>query len=133
MTKCEVLEGALALNGDNKKYTVATDGDKIIIEAKYRANIAGTRSGTFRCVAHLNDDNTYTETHSDSDGGDAMGGKVVKVQKSFWFTFGGESGEMEAEKDEFNSEDIKKVLRGYLESCGYTRTSKGFFKKLFGR
>ena len=31
MTKQEVLQGALALNGCDKKYTVTVDSDKIII------------------------------------------------------------------------------------------------------
>ena len=46
MTKQEVLQGALALNDTDNKYTVTVEGDKIIIETKYR----GTRVGesTFR-------------------------------------------------------------------------------------
>ena len=133
MTKQEILQGALALNGDDKKYRVTIEDDKIIIQARYAANATHTRDATFRCIAHLNDDNTYVETHTDYDGRRNGFGKAVKVQKSISFTFGGEGDSVKVEKETFNSEDIKKVLRDYLDSCGYKRTNKGFLKKLFGR
>ena len=133
MTKQEVLQGALTLNGSDKQYTVTVESDTITIQSKFSANATGTRTGTFRCVAHLNDDNTYVETHSARDGGRSQFGKVVKVQKSISFTFGGGSDTVEVEKESFNSEDIKKILREYLDGCGYKRTNKGFFRRLFGR
>lgn len=133
MTKEEVLQGALALNGSDKNYTITVEGDKITIQSNFSANAIGTRTGTFRCVAHLNNDNSYVETHSAHDGRRSQFGKVVKAQKSISFTFGGENDTVEVEKENFNSEDIKKILRGYLEECGYKRTNKGFFKRLFGR
>ena len=133
MTKQEVLQGALTLNGSDKQYTVTVESDTITIQSKFSANATGTRTGTFRCVAHLNDDNTYVETHSARDGRRSQFGKVVKVQKSISFTFGGGSDTVEVEKESFNSEDIKKILREYLDGCGYKRTNKGFFRRLFGR
>ena len=133
MTKQEVLQGALALNGDDQKYTVTVEGDTITIQAKYSANATGMRKGTFQCSAHLYDDHTYVEMHKSHDGGRSMLGKSVKVQKSISFTFGGDSGTVEVEKESFNSEELKKVLRDYLDSCGYRRTRKGFWKKLFGK
>ena len=133
MTKQEVLQGALTLNGSDKQYTVTVENDTITIQSKFSANATGTRTGTFRCVAHLNDDNTYVETHSARDGRRSQFGKVVKVQKSISFTFGGGSDTVEVEKESFNSEDIKKILREYLDGCGYKRTNKGFFRCLFGR
>ena len=133
MTKQEVLQGAITLNGSDKQYTVTVESDTITIQSKFSANATGTRTGTFRCVAHLNDDNTYVETHSARDGRRSQFGKVVKVQKSISFTFGGGSNAVEVEKESFNSEDIKKILRDYLEGCGYKRTNKGFFRRLFGR
>ena len=133
MTKQEALQGALALNGSDKQYTVTVEGDTITIQSKFSANATGTRTGAFRCVAHLNDNNTYVETHSAHDGRRSQFGKVVKVQKSISFTFGGGSDKVEVEKESFNSEDIKKILREYLDGCGYKRTNKGFFRRLFGR
>ena len=133
MTKQEVLQGALTLNGSDKQYTVTVESDTITIQSKFSANATGTKTGTFRCVAHLNDDNTYVETHSARDGRRSQFGKVVKVQKSISFTFGGGSDTVEVEKESFNSEAIKKILREYLDGCGYKRTNKGFFRRLFGR
>ena len=43
MTKQEVLQGALALNGNDKKYTVTVEGDKITIQSKFSANAISTR------------------------------------------------------------------------------------------
>lgn len=133
MTKQEVLQGALALNGDDKKYTVSVQGDRITIQSKYSANATGTRTGTFRCTAHLHDDQTYVETHDSHDGRKSQLGKSVKVKKSISFTFGGDGDAIEVEKESFNSEDLKNVLRDYLASCGYRRTQKGFWAKLFGK
>ena len=133
MTKQDVLQGALALNGSNEKYTITIEENKIMIESKFNANATGTRRSTFRYIAHLNDDNTYVETHSQHDGRRSQLGKVVKVKKSISFTFGGDDKTVEVEKETFNSEDIKKVLRNYLETCGYKRTNKCFFKRLLGK
>ena len=127
MTKEEVLQGALALNGDGKGYVVTVEGDRIVIQTEYSA----IRDGSFCCVAHLNDDNTYVETHTDNSGRGSLGGKSVRVKRSISFTFG--DGGVEVEKKAFNSQELKKVLRDYLASCGYKRTKKGFFKALFGR
>ena len=133
MTKEEVLQGALTLNGSDKKYTVSVEDDRITIQSKFSANAIGTRTGTFCCVAHLNNDNTYVETHTAHDGRRSQFGKVVKMQKSISFTFGGGSDTVEVERESFSSENIKKILRDYLEGCGYKRTKKGFFRRLFGR
>ena len=102
MTKDEVLSGALDLNGSDKKYVITIEDNKIIIESKFNANSTGTRKGTFRTVAHLNNDETYVETHSAHDGRRSEFGKVVKVQKSISFTFGVDDG-VEVDKEAFNS------------------------------
>ena len=109
MTKQEVLQGALALNGSDKKYTVTVEGDKIIIETKYRGT--RIRESTFRCIAHLKDDKSYTESTCDFDGYRKQYG-VRKKAVSYC---------LDGSKEVFNSEEIKKVLRDYLDSCGYQR------------
>ena len=109
MTKEEVLQGALALNGSDKKYTVTVEGDKIIIETKYRGT--RIRESTFRCIAHLKDDKSYTESTSDFDGYRKQYG-VRKKAGSYC---------LDGSKEVFDSEEIKKVLRDYLDSCGYQR------------
>lgn len=62
-----------------------------------------------------------------------MLGKSVKVQRSISFTFGGDNDTVKIEKESFDSEQQKRVLRDYLDLCGYKRTQKGFWKKLFGK
>ncbi len=109
MTKQEVLQGALALNGSDKKYTVTVENDKIIIEIKYRGS--RVRESTFRCIAQLKDDKTYTETTYDFDGYRSQYG-VRKKTVSYC---------LDGSKEVFDSEEIKKVLRDYLDSCGYQR------------
>ncbi len=129
MTKQEVLQGALSLNGDDKKYTITVEDDKIIIETKYYGTLK--RKATFRFIARLRDDNTYTETSFDSDGYSMQYGSFTKNKKSVSFTFGGKNENVEVEKDSFDSEACKEVLREYLASCGYQK--QGFFKRLFGK
>ena len=129
MTKQEVLQGALSLNGDDKKYTITVEDDKIIIETKYYGT--PKRKATFRFIARLRDDNTYTETSFDSDGYSMQYGSFTKTKKSVSFTFGGKNENVKVEKDSFDSEACKEVLREYLASCGYQK--QGFFKRLFGK
>lgn len=131
MTKEEVLQGALLLNENGKNYTVSVQDNKITIRAEYKASLS--RQGVFQCIAHLNDDNTYVETHKNSDGRRLEMGKVSYVQKRVTFTFGGKGEKVDVEREAFNSEEIKNILRDYLDRCGYTRTNKGFFKRLFGK
>jgi hypothetical protein len=109
MTKEDVLQGALILNESDKKYTVSVEGDTIIIETKYHGT--RVRESTFRCVAQVKDDKTYTETTYDFDGYRKQYG-VRKKAVSYRL---GES------KEVFDSEEIKKVLRDYLDSCGYQK------------
>ena len=110
MTKQEVLQGALKLNGSDKKYTVTVEGDKIIIETKYCGS--RMRESTFRCIAKLKDDRTYTETTSDFDGYRTQYG-VRKKAVSYC---------LDGSKEVFDSEEIKKVLRDYLKGCGYKKS-----------
>jgi hypothetical protein len=109
MTKQEVLQGALALNCSDKKYTITVEGDKIIIETKYRGT--RMRESTFRCIAQLKDNKTYTETTYDFDGYRKQYG-VRKKAVSYC---------LDGSKEVFDSEEIKKVLRDYLDSCEYQR------------
>lgn len=109
MTKQEVLQGALTLNCSDKKYTITVEGDKIIIETKYRGTCV--RESTFRCIAQLKDNKTYTETTYDFDGYSRQYG-VRKKAVSYC---------LDGSKEVFDSEEIKKVLQDYLDSCGYQR------------
>ena len=127
MTREEVLQGALSLNGDDKNYIVTVNGDKITVEKKK----ASIDNDFFSCTAHLNDDNTYVETQIARSGAKGYGGKSASASVSFSFSFNKDNGNIEVEKRTFSSADCKRVLRDYLSSCGYKRTNKGFFKRLF--
>ncbi len=151
MTKEEVLQGALELNGDDKKYIIRLDGDRIITEVKYMdAVLFAPGSVTdemknFRSIACLNDDKTYVELHEIRERSHSAGtsglrfsnygsfGKVVHVKKSISFGSDKDTGKIGVIKVDFNSEDYKKPVRDYLESCGYKKTNRGFFKRLFGK
>ena len=109
MTKKEVLQGALALNENDKKYTVSVDGDKIIIETKYHGT--RIRESTFRYIAHLKDDKTYTESTCDFDG----------YRKQYGVRKKAVSYRLDGSKEVFDSEEVKSDLRNYLDSCGYKK------------
>ena len=143
MTKQEVLQGALLLNGDGKNYVVTIDGDRIIVEIKYKdAYVVSPRSlqkdvEIFRVIAHLYEDNTYRESHQNiytKSGFDrflrgGMYGNVSKVEKSISFGYNNISSELGPVKVSFNSKTYKRILRDYLSGCGYSK--KGLFKRIF--
>jgi hypothetical protein len=106
MTKQEVLQGALALNGCDKKFTVTVDSDKIIIEAKCRD--ASERETTFCYTACLKDNKTYT---------------FVGYRKQNEVRTKTASCCSEESKEVLDSEEIKKVLIDYLRSCGYKKAT----------
>ena len=109
MTKQEVLQGALALNCSDKKYTISVEGDKIIIEANYQGS--GAREATFRCTAKLKDDQTYTVMTYHFDGHRKQYGVYIKAA-----SYG-----LDGSKEVFDSKEVTQVLRDYLHSCGYQR------------
>jgi len=109
MTKQEVLQGALSLNDGDKKYTVTVEGDKIIIETKYRGS--RVRESTFRCIAQLKDNKTYTEKTYYFD----------EYRKQYGAREKSASYRLDGSKEVFDSEEVKNILRDYLDSCGYQR------------
>ena len=129
MTKQEVLQGATALNGDDKNYTVTTDGDKIILETQYYGTVK--RKAIFRFTVRLRGDGTYTESCYNNDGHSVQYGSFSKSQKSVSITFGKGGGKPEIENESFDSEAYKRVLRECLDASGYKK--QGFFKRLFGK
>jgi hypothetical protein len=119
MTKQEVLQGALALNGSDKDYTVTVKGNKIIIESRYRG--AYMRETKFRCIARLRDDATYTETNYSSDGRYIQYGRLSTRTVSY---------SLDGSVRTFEAEEIKTVLRDYLAKCGYRKTKNYFLLAL---
>ena len=151
MTKTDILNGALQLNGEDKKYTVTVDGDKITMEIKWMDAVLFSPDSVtdemrnFKFIVTLNDDNTWTEldkTQSSSvsigKGGfgasySSFSGKSISFNKTIAIGKKKDEDEVGVVKFEFNSEEYKKILRDYLEKCGCKKKKKGFFATLFGR
>lgn len=151
MTKKEILDGALSLNGEDKKYSVTVDGDKIITEIKwmdavlFQADSVTDEMKSFKFIVTLNDDNTWTEldkTQSSSvkvglggisGGYSSFSGKSISFNKTIAIGKKKDEDGIGVVEFEFNSEEYKKIVREYLEKCGYKKKKKGFFATLFGR
>lgn len=147
----EVLQGALALNGDEKKYSVTVEGDKIITTVKWMDAVFFAPGSVtdevrqFKFIAKLNDNNTWLEIDeskavkkSAGMGGLSMNyssfkGKEISFNKTVGIGKNREDGSVGVIKIEFNSEEYKKPVSEYLASCGYKKTNKGFFASLFGK
>ena len=151
MTKNEILNGALLLNGDDKKYSITIDGDKIITEVKWMDAVLFTSSSvtdemkTFKFTVELCDDNTWKEldeskstSKSVSKSGFGMSyssfrGKEISFNKTVALGKEKETGETGIVSVTFNSEEYKKPVREYLEKCGCKKAKQSFLKLLFGR
>lgn len=151
MTKNEILNGALSLNGDDKKYNITVDGNKIITQVKWMDAVLFTSSSvtdemkSFRFIVELCDDNTWKEldeSKSISKGVSKSGagmsyssfkGKEISFNKTVALGKNKETGETGVVSFTFNSEEFKKPVREYLEKCGCKKAKQSFWKTLFGR
>lgn len=147
----EVLQGALALNGDDKKYIVAVEGNQIITTIKWMDAVFFAPGSVtdevkeFKFVAKLNDNNTWIEIDETKSvkksagiGGFSMNyssfkGKEISFNKTIGVGKNREDGTVGVIKIGFNSEEYKKPVSDYLASCGYKKTNKGFFASLFSK
>ena len=129
MTNEEVLSGATALSREDGEYiyTVTAEENTIILAVKRMAE----GRNIFRYVAHLNGDCTYTETHTSGSGGGALGGKSASTSASVRLSLNRDSQKIDLKTNTFNSEDAKRIVRDYLEGCGYTKAKAGIFRRLF--
>ena len=147
----EVLNGALQLNGDDKKYVVAVENNKIITTVKWMDAIFFTPNSVtdeikeFKFIAKLNDDNTWSEidqskTIKKSAGLGRMSlnysafkGKEISFNKTIAIGKNRGDNSIGIIKSEFNSEEYKKPVVDYLTKCGYKKTKKGFLNALFDK
>ena len=147
----EVLQGALSLNGDDKKYVITVEDNKIITTVKwmdavlFAPNAVTDEVKQFKFIAKLNEDGTWLEidesksvTKSAGAGGFSMNyssfkGKEIRFNKTIAFGKNREDGSVGVIQIAFNSEEYKKPISDYLASCGYKKTKKGFFASLFGK
>lgn len=151
MNKQEVLQGALSLNGNDKKYSISIEGDCIITTVKWMNAIFFAPDSVtdevkeFKFIAKVNDDNTWMEIDESKSikksaglGGFNMNyssfkGKEISFNKTIGIGKNREDGSVGVIKIEFNSQEYKKPVSDYLASCGYKKTNKGFFASLFGK
>ncbi len=151
MDKQSVLQGALNLNGPDKKYEITVEDDKIITTVKWMDAVffgPGTVTDelrNFKFIAKLNDDGTYLEideskaaTKKVGSGGFGMSyssfkGKEISFNKTIGVGKNREDGTEGVINITFNSQEYKKPISDYLASCGYKKTNKGFLKSLFGK
>jgi len=147
----EVLNGALSLNGDDKKYVITVEGNKIITTVKwmdavfFAPDTITDEVQQFKFIAKLNDNRTWLEIdeskavkRSVGMGGFNMNyssfkGKEISFNKTIAIGKNRDDNSVGVVKISFNSEEYKKPVSEYLARCGYKKTTKGFFASLFGR
>ncbi len=151
LTIQQVLNGALALNGYDKKYIITVEGNKIITSVKwmdatfFAPHLVTNEMRDFKFIASLNNDNTWCEVDemrstqkSAGLGGLSMSksvskGKVIRYSKTIAFGQKNGEGKLGIVECTFNTQEYKKPVSDYLKACGYKKTNKGFWAALFGR
>ena len=147
----EVLNGVLSLNGEDKKYVISVEDNKIITTVKWMdaliffPDAITDEVKQFKFIAKLNDNGTWIEideskavNKSAGTSGFSMNyssfkGKEISFNKTIAIGKNREDGSVGVVKIGFNSEEYKKPVSEYLASCGYKKTNRGFFASLFGR
>lgn len=147
----QVLQGALALNGDDKKYVVTIEGNTIVTTVKWMDAVFFAPGSVtdavkeFKFIAKLNDNNTWIEVDKSKSAKKSIGKSGFNMSYSAFkgkeFSFDRTIGIGKNRNDnstgiidiKFNSEEYKKPVSEYLASCGYKKTNKGFFASLFSK
>lgn len=148
MTKEELFEAALALNGDDKKYEITVKDDKIITRVKWMdATFFSPDSVTeemkeFEYTVRVSDHGKYTEldqsvsvTKSADRGGIGMKksifvGKQITFSKTVGVGKDNQTGETGVISNTFYSEEYKKPVRTLLKESGYKK-KMGALGKVF--
>lgn len=149
MDKQSVLQGAMSLNGSDKKYEIKVEDDKIITTVKWMDAVffgPGTVTDevkSFKFIAKVNDDGTWLEIDESKSvkksagrGGLSMNhssfkGKEITFDRTIGFGKNRTDDTIGIIDITFNSQEYKKPVSEYLSSCGYKKTNKGFFAGLF--
>ena len=91
MTKQEVLQGALALNGDDKKYVITVEGNQIITRVKWMDAVLFSPTSVsnemreFEYTVTVNDDGTYYEVEKHVDTSGSAHGSGVGFRKRVFY------------------------------------------------
>lgn len=148
MTKEQLMQAALALNGEDKKYEISVEGDKIITRVKWMdATFFSPASVTnemrnFEFAVRVFDNGKYTEldksvsvTTSAGRGGLNMNksvfvGKQITFSKTVGVGKDHQTGETGIISNTFYSEEYKKPVRALLKESGYKK-KMGTLGKMF--
>lgn len=145
----QVLQGALELNGDDKKYVVTVEGNSIITTVKWMDAVFFAPGSVtdevkeFKFIATLNNNNTWYEIDESKSVKKSVGMGGFNISYSGFkgkeFSFDRTIGVGKSRQEnfagiidvKFNSQEYKKPVSDYLASCGYKKANKGFFASLF--
>lgn len=150
LTKAQLLEAALALNGDDKSYQITVEDDKIITRVKwmdamfFSPDAITEEMKTFTYTVKVNDNGTYTEvdkTVSKSTSAKSGGfgyqksvfvGKQITVDKTIGLGKNKQTGQTGVIGITFNSEEYKNPVRTLLKNSGYKKKMGTVTKVLIG-
>lgn len=137
-TKKQLFEASLALNGDDKKYIITVEDDKIITRVKwmdatlFSPTSISKQMEEFEYIVKVNDNGTYSEiTKLSSKGGSlsprggilnketVIGGRARK--KTIAFGKDNQTGEVGVIDASFSSEEYKHPIKELLKSAGYKK------------
>ncbi|MBQ4528360.1 MAG: hypothetical protein II998_09840 [Clostridia bacterium] len=139
MTRNDVLNGALMLNGADKNYTVSVENDTIITEVKWMdATFFAPGSVTdeirnFKYIVRLHNGNKWSEIDEKRESSTSLNAKGINKHYSYTkghtITFNRTVGIGQDRNNNvngvvdvrFNSEDYKRPVREYLMRCGYKK------------
>ncbi len=137
-TKKQLLDAALALNGEDKKYIITVEDDKIITRVKwmdatlFSPTSISKQMEEFEYIVKVNDNGTYSEITKLSSKGSSLsprggilnketviGGRARK--KTIVFGKDNQTGEVGIINVSFNSEEYKRPIKELLKSAGYKK------------
>jgi len=148
--KEQLFEEALALNGEDKKYVISIEDNKIITRIKwmdatlFSPDTIIDEIKEFEYIVKLDDNGKYTELNKSVSAGKSFGrggfkfGKNISIghEKTYVKTIGfgrnNENGETGIVDVTFNSEEYKKPVRTLLKKFGYKKRMSTFTKFFIG-
>ena len=139
MTKEELFESALALNGDDKKYEITVEDNRIITRVKWMDAVLFSptsitdKEREFTFIIKINDDGTYIEEekHVSTQKSAGLGGlrfnkrttvgPSARVHRSIAIGIDKETKKLDVLDHSFNSEEYKAPVRALMKRSGYKK------------
>ncbi|MBR5825575.1 MAG: hypothetical protein IKY78_00670 [Clostridia bacterium] len=143
----EVLNAALALNGDDKKYVITVEGNKIITRVKwmdttfFSPDSITNEMRNFEYIVEVGENGKYKELDKSVSVSKSAGkggfnfkksifiGKEITYDRTVGLGRDNQTGETGIVSNRFYSEEYKAPVRRLLESHGYKR-KKGALAKI---